>query len=115
MIEDFERRERVEVSDDGERMPSRFDSSGHLVSDMLCAMCMVSRTDIVAHVPRLLAVQFLPALGLEIVRLPSGGSPTVALSMWSRGSSVQSADPAVTAVAESLVEAGAQLGRRTRR
>jgi DNA-binding transcriptional LysR family regulator len=101
VMEDFEQRERH--------------SSTHFVSDMLSAMCVVARTDLVARVPRLLAARFSRALGLDVVRLPAGAARTVALSLVSPAPAVLSADPAIAAVAASLVEAGEQLGRRVRR
>jgi DNA-binding transcriptional LysR family regulator len=116
MTEDFEQREGVEVGGDaGERPSTSLHPSTHFVSDMLSAMCVVARTDLVARVPRLLAAQFTRALGVDVVRLPAGAARTVALSLVSPAPAVLSADVAIAAVAASLVEAGEQLGRRVRR
>ena len=111
---DFEGRERIEVTDSTDLPFVPSDPTSHVVSDMLSAMCVVSSTDAVARVPRLLAAKFGPALGLEIVKVSALASVTVALSMASAAHSPNSVDPAISAVAGSMVESAARLAKRIR-
>jgi DNA-binding transcriptional LysR family regulator len=101
----FERLDRIGVHYDPS---SRADISGdgHIVSDALSAMCVVSQTDAVAVVPDRLAKQFAGAMGLKTFRLPDNRPDVVLQVVWNPEAPM---NRTVSNVRDGLVAAGARL------
>ncbi|HEX3704885.1 MAG TPA: LysR family transcriptional regulator [Vicinamibacterales bacterium] len=101
----FERLDRIGVHYDPS---SRSDAGadGHVVSDAVSAMCVVSQTDAVAVVPNRLAKQFAGAMGLKTFRLPDNRPDVVLQVAWNTEAPM---NKTISTVRDRLVDAGAHL------